>query len=149
MDRTVSRTLALDVGDRRIGVAISDDLGLTARGLLVLESVSVKKDTSKVLDILTENNCLRIVVGLPLKVDGTDSLQTEKVRRFAAALENKLRSNAMSDIPVILHDERFSTKIAEETLIEVGMRREKRKKIIDKQAAAVILQDWLETQRSV
>lgn len=147
MDRTVGKTLALDVGDRRIGIAISDDLGLTARGLLVLESVSVKKDTSKILDILKENKCLRIVVGLPVKLDGTDSLQTEKVRQFAAALENKLRSNAMGDIPVILHDERFSTKIAEETLIEAGVRREKRKEIIDKQAAAVILQDWLETQK--
>ncbi|MCL2493115.1 MAG: Holliday junction resolvase RuvX [Clostridiales bacterium] len=147
MDRTVGKTLALDVGDRRIGIAISDDLGLTARGLLVLESVSVKKDTSKILDILKENKCLRIVAGLPVKLDGTDSLQTEKVRQFAAALENKLRSNAMGDIPVILHDERFSTKIAEETLIEAGVRREKRKEIIDKQAAAVILQDWLETQK--
>jgi len=147
VDRTVGKTLALDVGDRRIGIAISDDLGLTARGLLVLESVSVKKDTSKILDILKENKCLRIVAGLPVKLDGTDSLQTEKVRQFAAALENKLRSNAMGDIPVILHDERFSTKIAEETLIEAGVRREKRKEIIDKQAAAVILQDWLETQK--
>ena len=147
MDRTVGKTLALDVGDRRIGIAISDDLGLTARGLLVLESISVKKDTSKILDILKENKCLRIVAGLPVKLDGTDSLQTEKVRQFAAALENKLRSNAMGDIPVILHDERFSTKIAEETLIEAGVRREKRKEIIDKQAAAVILQDWLETQK--
>jgi len=143
VDKTDGKTLALDVGDKRIGVAISDDLGLTARGLLVLDSISVKRDTSKILDILKENKCSRIVVGLPLKLDGTDSIQTEKVRQFAAALENKLRSNALSDIPVILHDERFSTKIAEETLIEVGMRREKRREIIDKQAAAVILQDWL------
>ena len=141
------KTLALDVGDKRIGVAITDDLGLTARGLLVLESVSLKKDTSKILEIICENSCSRVVVGLPLKLDGTDSPQTTKVRRFAAALENKLRSNAMGQIPVILHDERNSTANAEFEMMEAGLSRERRREIIDMQAAALILQDWLERQR--
>ena len=142
------KTLALDVGDRRIGIAITDDLGLTARGLLVLGSVSQKRDTSNILEIINENNCSRVVVGLPLKLDGSDSLQTIKVRSFAAALENKLRSNAMGDIQVILHDERNTTEIAEFEMMEAGVSREKRREIIDMQAAAIILQNWLETQRT-
>ena len=137
------RSLALDVGDKRIGVAISDELGVTARGIFVIERTSDKSDTSRILEAVRENGAARVVVGLPLNLNGTDSLQTGKVREFAAKLENKLRSNGMPDIKVILHDERFTTKIAESVLIEADMRREKRREIIDSQAAAVILQSWL------
>jgi putative Holliday junction resolvase len=140
--------LALDVGDKTIGVALSDELGITARGLFALERVSPKRDTGKILALLEEYACGAVVVGLPINLNGTDSLQTVKVREFAVRLENKLRSNGKSDVPVILHDERFTTKIAEQALIEANMRREKRRAIIDQQAAVVILQSYLESQRA-
>jgi len=90
-----------------------------------------------------------VVVGLPINLNGTDSIQTKKVRDFTSKLENKLRSNAMADIEVALHDERFTTKIAERALIEADMSRKKRAEIIDRQAAIVILQSYLEGKRSV
>ncbi|MDR1796010.1 MAG: Holliday junction resolvase RuvX [Clostridiales Family XIII bacterium] len=139
------KTLGLDVGDARIGVAVSDALGLTAQGLFVLECVGIRKDTTKILDTVIENGCSRVVIGLPIMLDGSDSEQTRKVRAFADALSNKLRSNGLPDVEVAFHDERFSTKIAEAAMIEGGLRREKRKEIVDRQAAVVILQDYLNT----
>lgn len=139
--------LALDVGDKTIGVAVSDELGITACGLFTIERVGIRKDAGKVLDVLCENNCSAIVVGLPLNLNGSDSVQTEKVRVFARMLENKLRSTSRQDVAVILYDERFTTKIAESVMIDAGVRREKRKAVIDKQAAVVILQDFLESKR--
>jgi putative Holliday junction resolvase len=133
------------VGDVRIGVAVSDPLGVTAQGLFVLERVGIRKDTTKIMETVREHGCSRVVVGLPLKLDGTDSPQTEKVRAFADALGNKLRSNGLADVEIVFHDERFSTKIAESVLIEGGVRREKRKEVVDKQAAVVILQDYMAT----
>jgi putative Holliday junction resolvase len=135
--------LALDVGDKTIGIALSDELGITARGLFTLERVSDKKDTGKILALVCEHDCGAVVVGLPINLNGTDSVQTQKVREFAARLENKLRSNGKADVPVILHDERFTTKIAERVLIEADVSRKKRKEVIDKQAAVVILQSYL------
>jgi putative Holliday junction resolvase len=141
------KILALDVGDKTIGVAVSDGLGITARGLLTVARTGVKKDAGRIMEILRENGCSMVVIGLPLMLDGSDSPQTEKVRDFAAKLENRLRSNAMADVAVKFFDERFSTKIAERAMIEAGMRRDKRKAVIDKMAAVVILQDYLDSTR--
>ena len=138
------RILALDVGDRNIGVALSDALGITARGLTTIIRSSDKKDTGTIMDILKENDCSAVVVGLPIKLDGSDSPQTEKVREFSNKLGNKLKSNGLSNIEIVFHDERFTTKIAEQVLIEADLSREKRKGVIDKQAAVVILQSYLE-----
>jgi putative Holliday junction resolvase len=140
--------LALDVGDATIGVAISDGLGITARGLFTIRRTNLKADTQKILETIREEGATAVVVGLPINLNGTDSVQTTKVRDFTSKLESKLRSNGMADIEIALHDERFTTKIAEQVLIEANMSRKKRAEIIDRQAAIVILQSYLEGKRS-
>ena len=137
------RVLCLDVGDRRIGVAISDELGVTARGLFTLKRTNIKSDTDKIIETIRENDCSHVIIGLPLNLSGTDSVQTEKVRSFAEKLGNKLVSNAMQEIALELYDERYSTVIAEQTMKEIGIKRKKITETIDQQAAVVILQDWL------
>ena len=141
----MKRILGLDVGDRRIGVAISDELGIAARGLHTLERSNIKNDTQSILDTIRENDCSAVVIGLPLNLSGQDSVQTEKVRAFAQKLENKLKSNAMQGIAVELYDERFTTTIAENAMKEAGASRATIKEAIDEQAATVILQDWLQS----
>lgn len=126
-------------------MALSDALGITARGLTTIIRSSDKKDTGTIMDILKENDCSAVVIGLPIKLDGSDSPQTEKVRGFSSKLGNKLKSNGLSSIEIIFHDERFTTKIAEQVLIEADLSREKRKTIIDRQAAIVILQSYLDS----
>lgn len=135
--------LGLDVGDKTIGIAVSDDLMLTAQGVLTLERVGIRKDAGKVIDMAKGYGCTGIVVGLPLMLSGKDSIQTEKVREFAKMLENKLRSTG-ENIEVVLHDERFSTKMAEDILISADVSRKKRKEVIDKQAAIIILQSYMD-----
>ena len=139
--------LALDVGDKTVGVAISDELGVTSRGLFTLERVGIKKDTGKILDAIIENKCSGVVVGLPLNLDGSDSVQTEKVREFVQKLQNKLNSNSMQEIELIFFDERFTTKIADRVMMDAGVNKQKRKEVIDQQAAVIILQDYLDYRK--
>ncbi len=141
----MSRILALDVGDKTIGVAVSDALSITANGVTTIERVGIRKDTEKVLNYIKEYSCTKVVLGLPLNLNGTDSVQTEKVREFKTRLENKLISNGLKDVELIFQDERFTTKMAEQVLIDGGLRREDRKKVIDKQAAVIILQSYLDS----
>jgi putative Holliday junction resolvase len=141
------RRLALDVGDVSIGVAVSDELGVTARGILTIKRTNFRADVQKIMETIKGEGAGAVIVGLPLNLDGTDSIQTEKVRDFKERLENYLRSNAMANVEVIWQDERFTTKIAERTLIEADMSRKKRARIIDQQAAAVILQGYLDAHR--
>lgn len=138
------RKLALDVGDKTIGVAVSDALLLTATGVTTIERVGIRKDSGKVMDYIKEYDCDTVVVGLPKKLDGTDSIQTEKVYEFKTMLENKLRSSGMSDVSVVFQDERLTTVMAEKILIEADVSRKKRKTVIDKQAAILILQGYLD-----
>ena len=139
----MKRVIGLDVGDRRIGVAISDELRITARGLFTLIRTNIKVDTQRILDAVTANDCSSIVIGLPLNLSGQDSVQTEKVREFAKKLENKLVSNSLKGVDIIMFDERFTTKLADNAMKEAGVSREKRKAVIDQQAAVVMLEDWL------
>ena len=141
----MKRKIGLDVGDKTVGIAISDPLGITAQGLMTLERVGIRKDTGKILDMVKEYDCDTIVVGLNINLDGSDSIQTQKVREFKTMLENKMRSTAMKGIDVVFQDERFTTVIAERVLIEADVRREDRKKVIDKQAAVIILQSYLDS----
>jgi len=143
------KKIALDVGDKTIGVALSDDLMFTAQGLMTIERVGIRKDTGKVMDLIREYNCDTVVVGLPKNLNGTDSIQTEKVYEFKRMLENKMKSSGMSDIPIVYQDERFTTLIAEKVLIEADVSRKKRKDVIDKQAAVLILQGYLDRQRNI
>lgn len=138
------KLIALDVGDKTIGVALSDDLMYTAQGLMTIQRVGIRKDADKVLSLVKEYNCTTIVVGLPKKLDGTDSIQTEKVYEFKAMLENKLKSTGIKDVDIVYQDERFTTVIAERVLIEADVSRKKRKEVIDKQAAVVILQGYMD-----
>ena len=140
------RILGLDVGDKTVGVAVSDPLGIIATGVTTIERVGIRKDTGKVIDYIREYDCSTVVIGLPLNLDDSDSVQTEKVRDFRKMLENKLRSSGpLSRVKVVWQDERYSTAEAEEVLIDAGMSREDRKKIIDRQAAIVILQRYLDS----
>ena len=140
------KAISLDVGDKTIGIALSDDLMLTAQGLMTIERIGIRKDADKVLALVKQYTCDTIVIGLPLNLDGSDSIQTEKVRAFRTMLENKMRSNAIKGIDIVYQDERFTTKIAESVLIEADVSRRKRKDVIDKQAAVIILQSWLDRQ---
>lgn len=144
----LKRKIGLDVGEKTIGVAVSDPLDITAQGVTTIQRVGIKKDTTSVLEYIKEYDCDTVVIGLPLSLDGTDSVQTEKVREFRRRLENKLRSSAMADIKVEWMDERFTTKIAESVLIQTGMARQERKKYVDKQAAIVILQSYMDRQHN-
>ncbi len=139
------RILGLDVGDRTVGVAVSDPLGIIATGVTTIDRVGIRKDTGRVIDYIREYDCSTVVIGLPLNLDDTDSIQTEKVRAFRSMLENKLKSSGpLSKVRIEWQDERYSTAEAEEVLIEANMSREDRKKIIDRQAAIVILQRYLD-----
>ena len=138
------RKIGLDVGDKTVGIAVSDPLGITAQGLMTLERVGIRKDTGKILDLVKEYECDTIVIGLNKKLDGTESIQTEKVYEFRTMLENKMRSTGIKGVEVVWQDERLTTVMAERVLIEADLSRKKRKEVIDKQAAVLILQSYLD-----
>lgn len=138
------RKLGLDVGDKTIGVAVSDELDITAQGVTTIDRVGIRKDAGKVMDYVREYDCDTVVMGLPINLDGSDSVQTEKVREFRTMLENKMRSSGMADVKVEWQDERFTTVIAERVLMEASMKRKSRKEVVDKQAAIIILQSYMD-----
>ncbi|MDD4563863.1 MAG: Holliday junction resolvase RuvX [Eubacteriales bacterium] len=142
------KIIALDVGDKTIGVALSDELKITAQGLMTIERVGIRKDTGKIIDLIREHDCDTVVVGLPKNLNGTNSIQTDKVYEFKTMLENKMKSSGMKDILIIFQDERFTTLMAERVLIEADVSRKKRKEVIDKQAAVLILQGYLDYLRN-
>ena len=139
------KKLALDGGDKTIGVAVSDALNITAQGVTTIERVGIRKDAGRVMDYVREFDCDTVVIGLPRKLDGTDSPQTEKVYEFKRMLENKMRSSGMADVKIEFYDERLTTVMAEKVLIEADVSRGRRKKVIDKQAAVIILQGYLDS----
>lgn len=138
------RKIGLDVGDKTIGVAVSDELDITAQGVTTIDRVGIRKDAGKVMDYVREYDCDTVVMGLPINLDGSDSVQTEKVREFRTMLENKMRSSGMADVKVEWQDERFTTVIAERVLMEANMKRKSRKEVVDKQAAIIILQSYMD-----
>ena len=140
------RKIGLDVGDKTIGVAVSDPLGITAQGITTIERVGIRKDAGKIMDLIREYDCDRVIIGLPLKLDGSESPQTEKVYEFREMLENKMRSSGLGNVGIEYYDERLTTVMAEKVLIEADLSRSKRKNVIDKQAAVLILQSYLDSQ---
>ncbi len=140
----MSRILGLDIGDKTVGVAVSDPLFLTAQGVTTIERVGIRKDTSKVLEYIKEYDVSLVVAGLPLMLSGEDSPQTTKVREFVTMLENKLRSSGLQKVQVVFQDERFTTKMSEAVLMEAGVRRENRKQHLDRMAAQIILQSYMD-----
>ncbi len=136
------RIMGLDLGQRTIGVAVSDELHLTAQGVTVLRRRSQEEDLKELEKIKKEYCVGEVVVGLPKNMDGSLGPMGQLAREFAVLLEEKW------SLPVLLWDERLSTVAAERTLLEGDMRRKKRKGLIDKTAAALILQAYLERRRN-
>ena len=134
----MERILGLDVGDRCVGVAISDPLQFTAQGLTTIIRESKVKDLAAIESLIKEHNINTIVVGLPKNMNGTLGPQGEKVQKFAKKISNKF------NIEIIYVDERLTTVSAEKILIEADLSRNKRKKVVDKVAASFILQAYLD-----
>jgi len=134
------RILALDVGDKRIGVAISDELEISAHALTTITRTDLKKAIREIIEILNEYNVEEMIVGMPVMMNGSVGIQAEKVGRFVDELKKDIR------VPINLFDERLSTKLIEKTLIDADMSREKRKKVIDKLSAVIILQDYMSSR---
>ena len=132
------RILALDYGSKRIGIALSDDLGITARGLTTINRKGRVQDIEKVSRLVEEYGVEEVVIGYPLRLDGTEGIQCEKVSRYTEILRSHL------SVPVIKWDESLSTKEAEAILIESDIKPRKRRKMVDKVAAAIILQGYLD-----
>ena len=137
------RYLALDVGEKRIGVALSDETATLASPLTTLARGGVRKDTAAVADLAQRHEVAAVVVGLPLNMDGTPGRQAEKVLAFAEALRRRLQ------VPVLPRDERLTTVEAEERLREAGFGWRERKRLIDQTAAVVILQEFLDQRAGV
>ena len=135
------RTLGLDVGEKRIGVALSDSEGILATALTVIERKSDDTALKNVITLAEEHEVERIVVGLPISLDGSMGPQAKRVQSFADAL------NERTELPVVTWDERFSTYDAERVLIEAGLKRDKRKKRLDSVAAAFILQGYIDREK--
>lgn len=136
----MGRVLGLDVGDKRIGVAVSDETRLIASPYCVIQSVGWGPDSRKIADIMRETGAELIVSGLPYNMDGSLGFQAKKVQDFLRVVEGL-------GFPVEWIDERLTTVTAQNALIEGGMRREDRRGTVDKVAAAVILQAWLDRER--
>jgi len=133
------RVLGIDYGDRRIGVAICDELGITAHGIATVVRKNRDTDLAAIAGFVERFGVEKIVIGYPLRLDGSEGIQCDKVNRFARRLEARL------SMPVVRRDEAFSTKEAEELLRETGVRREKRRAAVDRIAACIILQGYLDT----
>ncbi|MGB9813058.1 MAG: Holliday junction resolvase RuvX [Thermovenabulum sp.] len=132
------RILGLDIGEKRIGIALSDELGITARGLMVLQRKGISEDAKKIIEICKENKAGKIVIGLPINMNGTYGQGVENVKKFG----KKLKS--LHPIEIVYWDERLTTLAAEKVLIDADVSRKKRKGVIDKLAAVLILQSFLD-----
>jgi putative Holliday junction resolvase len=135
------RVLGVDFGERRIGLAVSDELGVTARPLHAIESRGYRADAARVAEVACEQGAGAIVVGLPLRMSGELSPLARRARRFAQALR------AAAEAPVELWDERLSTVEAEQAMTAAGVKPGKRSDQVDAVAAAVILQSYLDRPR--
>ena len=133
------RVMALDVGDKNIGVAVSDALLMTAQGRSTLRRTSWEGDLQYLRKLVEDDEVSKIVVGKPLHMDGRDSPQSRKVAKFAMKLSKSL------SLPVILWDERLTSFAAEQHLQEAGLNWRNRRKHVDKVAAMFILQDYLDS----
>ena len=137
----MARVLGIDLGSRRIGVAVSDGLGLTAQPRATIARHGGMRDIDAIAAAVKDADADRIVLGLPLDCEGQEGPAAQRARVFADKLAVALQ------LPVELIDESFSTVEAEAVLLAADMSRARRKQVIDKMAAAVILQRWLDAQR--
>ncbi len=137
----MERLMGLDVGDKTIGVAVSDLLMITAQGVTTIKRTNIKNDISELKKIIDEYQVTKIVAGLPKMLDGTVGIQGEKVLGFLDKLKNYI------DLPIDLEDERFTTSISERMLIDADVKRKKRKEVIDKLAAVHILSGYMQRKK--
>jgi putative pre-16S rRNA nuclease len=133
------RHMGLDVGDRRIGVALSDETATLASALTTVTRTGGRKDAAAVADLVRHHEVAAVVVGLPLNMDGSRGPQAEKVLGFVEGLRRRL-----GPVPVVTRDERLTTVEAEEKLREAGLGWKERKRVVDQAAAVVILQEYLD-----
>ncbi len=142
------RYMGLDIGDATIGIALSDPMGIIAQGHENYRRVSVKEDIAHLVAIVIEYEVGCIVAGLPLNMNGSQGPQAEKVLLLTKQLDKKLRftDKLSTPVPVEMWDERLSTVQAERMMIDADLSRARRKKIIDKVAAIVILQSFLDSK---
>ena len=131
------RTICLDIGEKRIGVAVSDPLDLTAQGVETIWTKGPERDVRRVLDLCRQYDTDHVLCGLPLNMDGSAGFQAERVRTFAERL-------AAEGLCIRYQDERLTTKLARDALLQADVRRERRKEVIDKIAATYILQSFLD-----
>lgn len=134
------RIMGLDVGEKTIGVAVSDELGWTAQGIEVIRRQDMKADLTRLKTLAEEYTINEIVIGLPKNMNGTIGEKGKEIQRFAMVLQEE------TSFPVVLWDERLTTVAAERALLEADVSRRKRKKVIDKMAAVFILQNYLDAK---
>lgn len=132
------RIMSLDVGSRTIGIACSDALLMTAQGIETIRRTSLEKDFNRLQELIAEYEVHELVVGMPKNMNGTKGERAEKTEEFVGKMKEVI------DLPVSYWDERLSTVMAERQLIAADVSRKKRKSVIDKMAAVVILQGYLD-----
>lgn len=137
----MERLMGLDVGDKTIGVAVSDLLMITAQGVTTIKRTNIKNDINELKKIIEEYQVTKIVSGLPKMLDGTVGIQGEKVLSFIEKLKNSV------NLPIDFEDERFTTTISERMLIDADVSRKKRKDVIDKLAAVHILSGYMQRKK--
>jgi len=135
------RILGLDVGSRRIGLAVSDPLGITAQGLETLLRKNKKHDFAHLYRVIRDYGVQELVVGLPLRMSGAEGIQAEKIQGFAEDLRKHFK------LPVHLWDERLTSAEANRLLRETDLSIEKRGQAVDRMAAVLILQSWMDCRR--
>lgn len=137
------RIMGLDVGSKTVGIALSDELGWTAQGLKTLKIDEEKNEFgfAEIGEIIKEYQVNEVVIGLPKNMNGTIGPRGEASKRYAAEVEQRF------SVPAVLWDERLTTMAAERVLIEADVSRKKRKKVIDKMAAVMILQGYLDSKK--
>jgi len=136
----MQRIIGVDYGEKRMGLAISDPLGMFATPLRTVQVSSMKNSCEELISAVEEHDAGMIVVGMPYNMNGSKGEMVEKVEKFIELIKQK------TDIPIEIIDERLSSQLVEKTLIAADMRRDKRKKVIDKLAAQVILQSYMDSQ---
>ena len=141
-DKKPPRTMGLDVGSRTIGVAVSDELGITAQGLKTIRRKSSEEDLKELSQIIRQFEIKKLVVGLPKNMDGSLGKQAEVVFKWIKSVQQKL------SLPIVTWDERLSTVGASKILLEADLSRKKRKGVIDKIAAVLILQGYMDQARN-
>ncbi|GAA4875600.1 Holliday junction resolvase RuvX [Paenibacillus vulneris] len=136
----MQRLMGLDYGDKTIGIALSDELGWTAQGLEVIRRTTLERDFARIREIIDQYSVSELVVGLPKNMNNTIGPRGEICIEFAQSLQQALQ------MPVHLWDERLTTASAQRTLLEADVSRKKRKQVIDKMAAALILQGYMDSK---